>query len=96
MTDRPILAALPPGENREYLRDKPGVSLTAPDGVEDMAAVIAEHAAATFAGDPVTVNRSALRSSLSSTARARAFEEVLWDALGDRKPAEDPALARDA
>lgn len=90
MTDRPILAALPPGENREYVRDKPGVALTDPDGVADMADVIADHAAATFTGDPVTVDRSALRPALSSTARARAFEEVLLDVLTE----EENAVAR--
>ena len=96
MTDRPILAALPPGENREYLRDKPGVHLAPPDGIDEMADVIADHASSTFAGNSVTVDRSALRSSLSSTARARAFEEVLLDVLADEKPTEDPVPARDA
>jgi glycosyltransferase involved in cell wall biosynthesis len=77
MTDRPILAALPPGENREYLQDKPGVYLTEPDGVEEMADVIDTLASATFEGHPVRVDRSDLRLHLSSTARARAFEEIL-------------------
>lgn len=94
MTDRPILAALPPGENREYVQDKPGVFLTAPDGVEAMAEVIAAHADAKFAGSPVTVDRSELQSSLSSTARAEAFEDVLVDVLSDRQPSEKAVLAR--
>jgi len=77
MTDRPILAALPPGENRDYLRDKPGVYLTAPDGVEAMAKVIAQKVAATFNGHRTPVDRSNLRDDLVSTARAQAFERVL-------------------
>ena len=79
MTDRPILAALPPGENREYLRDKPGVHLTAPDALNEMGKIIAELASAKFEGNPAQVDRSELHSSLSSTARAQAFEEVLLD-----------------
>ena len=77
MTDRPILAALPPGENRDYLRDKPGVYLTAPDGIDEMAAVIADQASAAFEGHPARVDRSDLQPHLSSSARARAFEDVL-------------------
>jgi len=79
MTDRPILAALPPGENRDYLRDKPGVYLTQPDGTDEMATVITHLASATFAGNSVAVDRSALRPALSSTARAQAFERVVSD-----------------
>ena len=33
-TDRPILAAVPRGENWDYLADKPGVWLVAPDDRE--------------------------------------------------------------
>jgi glycosyltransferase involved in cell wall biosynthesis len=76
-TDRPVLAALPPGENREYLRDKPGVYLTEPDGVTEMTRIISELAAAKFNGDSISVDRSELESSLSGTSRARAFESVL-------------------
>lgn len=84
MTDRPILAALPPGENREYLRDKPGVHLTAPDDVDGMANVISDLAAAKRDGSPVTVDRSEVRPSLSSTARARAFERVVSKTLNEK------------
>jgi hypothetical protein len=77
MTDRPILGALPPGENTEYLSDKPGTYLTAPDDVDGMADVIETLAGRTFSGEDLRVDRSALRSSLLSTTRARAFERVL-------------------
>ena len=39
MTDRPILAAVPSGENRSYLSVKPGVYLVNPFDVEAMAQV---------------------------------------------------------
>ena len=76
-TDRPILAALPPGENREYLRGKPGVYITEPDGVSEMSQVISELAAAKFRGNPISVDRSGLQSALSEQSRARAFESLL-------------------
>jgi glycosyltransferase involved in cell wall biosynthesis len=79
MTDRPILAALPPGENRAYLRDKPGVYLTRPDDSDEMAEVITRLASAKFADTKIAVDRSDLRPSLSSTARARAFERIVSD-----------------
>jgi glycosyltransferase involved in cell wall biosynthesis len=76
-SNRPILAALPPGENREYLRDKPGVHLTDPDGIATMASVISELAAAKFEGASLSVDRAELGPALSAEARARAFERVL-------------------
>lgn len=81
MTDRPILAALPPGENREYLQDKPGVHLTAPDDIGAMARVIEECVSAAFNGNPVRVDRSNLQSKLTHTARAEAFEHILCAAI---------------
>jgi glycosyltransferase involved in cell wall biosynthesis len=82
-TDRPILAALPPGENREYLRDKPGVFLTEPDKVTKMTEIVSELAATKFNGDSISVDRSELESSLSGVSRARAFESVLSKLLAD-------------
>lgn len=96
MTDRPILAALPPGENREYLHSKPGVFLTPPSGIDEMADVIADRASTTFAGESISVDRSAMHSSVSSTARARAFEKVLSEVLGDRQPVAETVAERDA
>jgi glycosyltransferase involved in cell wall biosynthesis len=76
-TDRPILGALPPGENREYLRDKPGVHLTPPDGIEDMADVMEHLATDSFNGRSIAVDRSELHPALSSTARAQKFEQIV-------------------
>lgn len=77
MTDRPILGALPPGENTEYLADKPGVHLTDPWDVDGMAGVITTLAGRTFAGEDLSVDRRALRSGLLSTTQSQAFEDVL-------------------
>lgn len=82
MTDRPILAAVPPGENQDYLRDKPGVYLAAPHDIDAMAAVIEPLAAQTFAQTPPRVNRTSLHPSLHFEARAEAFDAVLHDTLG--------------
>lgn len=80
-TNRPILAALPPGENREYLADKPGVHLTAPDDIEAMTDVIESHVRAKFEETPVQVDRSHLRPSLSTDARAESFENLLRNTI---------------
>ncbi|HLP92225.1 MAG TPA: glycosyltransferase [Nostocaceae cyanobacterium] len=65
MTDRPILAAVPQGENWDYLQDKPGVWLVEPTDTTTMIQVIAEIAAAKFAGKPLRFNRSELQPELS-------------------------------
>lgn len=93
MTDRPILAALPPGENREYLQNKPGVSLTQPNAIEEMTEVIAEYASAKFSGESISIDRSDLHSSLSSTTRSQEFEDVLTDVLDEPSQFEDPDRA---
>jgi hypothetical protein len=77
MTDRPILAALPPGENRDHLQDKPGVHLSEPKGFSTMATTIEQLASAKFSGRTITVDRSELQSNMSSQARAKAFGTVL-------------------
>jgi glycosyltransferase involved in cell wall biosynthesis len=85
MTDRPVLAALPPGENREYLEDKSGVYLVDPAGVSEMAEVVARLAADQFDGASVEIDRTELRSSLLSTTRACSFKEVILDSIRKAK-----------
>lgn len=92
MTDRPILAALPAGENREYLEDRPGVSLTSSNGVDEMATAIEEHVSAKFDGESIAVDRSGLHPSLSNSARAQAFEDVLTDVLSERDSVEHSGI----
>lgn len=84
MTDRPILAAVPPGENWDYLADKPGVWLVAPDDREGMKAVIAELVQAKFAGRALSFDRERLREELSYRARGEQFEAVIQRAIARR------------
>lgn len=76
MSDRPILAALPRGENWDYYADKPGVWLVEPKDVHGMAAAIAPLVRAKFAGKPIQIDRSHLRQALSYEQRAHELEQV--------------------
>jgi hypothetical protein len=80
-TDRPILAAVPPGENWDYLSGKPGVWLLAPDDEQGMSAVIAELARAKLAGSPLSFDRGELAEQLSYDTRAREFADVVRAAI---------------
>jgi glycosyltransferase involved in cell wall biosynthesis len=80
-TDRPILAAVPRGENWDYLEGKPGVWLAAPDDEETIRAVVEELAARKLAGERVAFDRSALRDELSYDTRARELDAVLRAAI---------------
>jgi hypothetical protein len=84
-TDRPILAAVPAGENWDYLIDKPGVWLSEPSDERRMASVIAELAGAKFAGMARTFDRSGLRAELSYEARAAEFSSVIRAAIEHRR-----------
>jgi hypothetical protein len=77
MTDRPILAALPPGENRDYLAGKPGVWLTEPDDVDAQRVAITELAGAKFAGEPRRFPREREHVEISYAARAEQFEAAI-------------------
>jgi len=77
MTDRPILAAVPRGENWNYLQDKPGVWLVDPDDSAAMKPVIEELVTAKLAGTPRVFDRERLREELSYDTRAREFEQVI-------------------
>jgi glycosyltransferase involved in cell wall biosynthesis len=76
-TDRPILAAVPRGENWDYLEGKPGVWLVEPDDHAGMSEIIAELASAKFAGAARSFDRSQLRPQLSYTARATQFDAAV-------------------
>jgi hypothetical protein len=87
MTDRPILAAVPQGENWDYLADKPGVWLVTPDDRLAMKAVIAELASAKFDGEARTFDRAHLQDRLSYASRAAEFEAVIEAAPARRRAA---------
>ncbi len=93
MTDRPILAALPPGENRAYLQDKSGVHITEPDDVDAMANIIEDLVQSTFDGSPVRVDRSALQPTLLSETRASAFASILQDVTNTASLSQTAAIS---
>lgn len=88
MTDRPIMAAVPRGENWDYLADKPGVWLVAPDDRAAMAAVIEELAAAKLSGAATAFDRRALRAELSYDTRARELERVIEAGIASSRAGE--------
>jgi glycosyltransferase involved in cell wall biosynthesis len=96
MTDRPILGALPPGENWDYLADKPGVWLAEPDDVDALREAIVELAAAKFAGTPRTFARESIHEEIAYTARAREFEKAIDAGIERRRTAERGARSPQA
>jgi hypothetical protein len=86
MTDRPILAAVPAGENWDYYADKPGVHLVRPDDVDGMARAITLMCEAKFdRRQPITIDRSELLTELSYENRGFELETVLNGVLGGRR-----------
>jgi len=81
MTDRPILAAVPPGENRTFLASKPGTYIADPKDVGLMAQHISLLAHKHFAGKQLSVDRSHLKVAMSSERRADDLSEILTKAM---------------
>ena len=93
MTDRPILAAVSEGENRDYLLDKPGVWLADPADDERMREVIEGLVEAKFAGRASAFERESLRAELSYATRAEQFAAAVEAAVARRgglAPAQEP------
>ncbi len=80
MTDRPILAAVPYGENWTYLQDKPGVWLVEPTDIKAIKAVIINIAIAKFSGSPLRFDRSDLHKELSYKTLAQDYLKI-FDAI---------------
>ena len=76
MTDRPILAAVPKGENWNYLEDKQGVWLVEPTDIEAMSKVVAEVALAKFSGSPLRFDRTALQQELNYFNLAEEYLKI--------------------
>lgn len=76
MTDRPILAAVPYGENWDYLQDKPGVWLVQPTNIEAIKQVIFNLAQAKFAGAYLRFDRSYLHQDLSYENLAQEYLKI--------------------
>jgi glycosyltransferase involved in cell wall biosynthesis len=81
MTDRPIIAAVPPGENQEFLHDVPGVWLAPPAGVEEMSAILERLVEPALAGRPPRFERPAQQRAVDYDTLAVAFERVLKVAM---------------
>lgn len=77
MSDRPILAALPQGENWNYLENQPGVYLVNPDDITGMAQVIAHLVSRKFLGESLSVDRRDLQQELSYVQKSLEFSQVL-------------------
>ncbi len=84
MTDRPILAAVPRGENWGYLQGKPGVWLMEPNDEPAMKAALCELVQAKASGAPRTFDRSALRQELSYDTRAEEFAAAIRAGIARR------------
>jgi hypothetical protein len=83
-TDRPILAAVPTGENWDYLSGKAGVWLVDPSDWQRMKDVIGGLARAKFAGRPMSFDRGGLSAELSYDTRAVEFDAVIRAAIERR------------
>ncbi len=83
-TNRPILAAVPPGENWDYLTDMPGVWLVEPDDRSRMREVIIELAGAKFSGSEPVFDRAQIQTQLSYDTRAAEFAEVIAAGISRR------------
>ncbi|MBP0014393.1 MAG: hypothetical protein J7540_18440 [Roseofilum sp. SID2] len=77
MTDRPILAAISPGENYDYLQGKTGVWIVHPRDVSAMTEVITKLVSEKFSGNPKVCDRTPIHWELSYANRAVEFAQVL-------------------
>lgn len=86
MSGRPILAGLPPGENRNFLASFEGTHIVMPKDVEGMQVAVEALAEQYFAGESIGVDRSQHYPLLSVGEKAERFEQIVQHAI-------DPARA---
>jgi glycosyltransferase involved in cell wall biosynthesis len=92
MTDRPILAAVPPGENWDFLQTQPGTFLSSPTDVATMAQTIEALVGDYRAGTRHVVNREALRPLFSARTRAESLSQLLREVIHEHAaPSPDGA-----
>jgi hypothetical protein len=77
MTDRPILAAIPKGENWNYLNGKAGVWIVDPMDIEAMCEVINLVFSAKLSGSPLRFDRTAIHEEMSYTKLTEDFLQIL-------------------
>jgi glycosyltransferase involved in cell wall biosynthesis len=81
-TDRPILAAVPRGENWDFLEPHPGVWCVEPNDVAAMVEALREIGAAIKNGGGwAAFNRESLAEALSYDRRVEELEAVLANAI---------------
>jgi glycosyltransferase involved in cell wall biosynthesis len=88
-TDRPILAALPAGENREYLQGQPGVWITEPHDVEAMTNALQEISHGLKYSKGLRFSRAAHFPELGYDVLIKKINQILRGALpscGDHLP----------
>jgi hypothetical protein len=76
-TNRPILAAVPRGENWNYLLDKSGTWLVQPTDIETMSIVIHSIMTAKFSGNPLRYDRTNLQKELDYEYLAQEYLRIL-------------------
>lgn len=81
MTDRPILAAVPLGENRNYLTNQPGVYLVSPTDVEAMAEVIRQLYVKQRTGQTLIVDRVETQRNISYEKRGEELATLIVNIL---------------
>lgn len=77
MTDRPILAAIPKGENWNYLNGKAGVWIVDPMDIDAMCEVINLVFSAKLSGSPLRFDRTAIHEEMSYTKLTEDFLQIL-------------------
>lgn len=81
MTEKPVLAAVPLGENRNYLRDKPGVYLVAPTDVEAMSQVIFNLFSGKQSGELTAIDRTVTHQQISYVKRGEELANLFLAVL---------------
>jgi len=77
MTDRPILAAIPKGENWNYLNGKAGVWIVDPMDINTMCEVINLVFSAKLSGSPLRFDRSVIHEGMSYAKLTEDFLQIL-------------------
>ncbi len=77
MSGRPILAGLPPGENRNFLTNFEGTHIVMPKDIEGMESAIESLANRHFNGESLYVDRRSFFPGLSVDQKAEQFESIV-------------------
>ena len=81
MTDKPILAAVPQGENRNYLSDQPGVYLVSPFDGDAMVQIVQGLFSSKLAGESLSIGRAATQAQISYVKRGEELSDLFAEVL---------------